>query len=795
MAKTYEELLAGATQIKNNELPESNTHSLVGGQLLDMVEKNKDDKDKSDKKFTELENKTNKINHISEGALLSKTFSVENGDNTTRSESIYLKKGHEYIINISSTFVGKTWILLDNETLINQQIDNFSYSFKAIETKRYDLKLYTVSVTSIGNLNIEISEKIHNSLSNLNAENVDYSNYELVYSKDFTIPVTEFGYTNFNLLMSPNRSYIAVFENISLDKIRSAVRLDNDSTILFNLTPLGTDGIVYKLQHSDNKRFVLRYKNSVEASLKINIYQEIVQSNIDANILPLLKESEEEIVNTQLSIQAVELSNKSINCNISNGDNYKIVLQSDDFINTGIIINGVTHKIGFVGNYTFIGNANESISSIKVLNYDVEKETSLNVTISRYIVVEDYVSTSLTERNIFNKKRLIKNIGVNIIDISSPISISDTTTEYQESDKKVLGYTAYSFKPNNASSQIKFNVNRLIKKGESLSVFLFGNIEAMNTYKLQILYNDSKYFDDRIGYETYNIRYGWNVIKQTFSEDTYVNTLVYWVVKGGSDNADIVLYAGPLMLNFSYKPFVMFSFDAGYSSTNNIVSIAKKYNITGSISFISANSENYSDEKKKLNYEALANGWDGAVYAKGINDEDGFGELGRDNATYFSEKYQECGYGLLTTWHSRGNGLRDDYMPLFKNNGIKVIRGGGVGLITYYDDESCTIPNITMGDNFDNTKNYIDKAVANKCGICLFTHGVYSANNPSYDPSLHATIEVYEGVLSYLKELQEKGDITIITPKELYELLTDEHFGSTHRQEQNINNRLNILIG
>ena len=55
MAKTYEELLAGATQIKNNELPESNTHSLVGGQLLDMVEKNKDDKDKSDKKFTELE--------------------------------------------------------------------------------------------------------------------------------------------------------------------------------------------------------------------------------------------------------------------------------------------------------------------------------------------------------------------------------------------------------------------------------------------------------------------------------------------------------------------------------------------------------------------------------------------------------------------------------------------------------------------------------------------------------------------------------------------------------------------
>ncbi len=48
MAKTYEELMAGATQIKNNELPESNTHSLVGGQLLDMVEKQKEDSERID---------------------------------------------------------------------------------------------------------------------------------------------------------------------------------------------------------------------------------------------------------------------------------------------------------------------------------------------------------------------------------------------------------------------------------------------------------------------------------------------------------------------------------------------------------------------------------------------------------------------------------------------------------------------------------------------------------------------------------------------------------------------------
>lgn len=56
MAKTYEELLAAATQIKNNELPESNTHTLVGGHLVDMVERQKEDVEEQEKKVGELGN-------------------------------------------------------------------------------------------------------------------------------------------------------------------------------------------------------------------------------------------------------------------------------------------------------------------------------------------------------------------------------------------------------------------------------------------------------------------------------------------------------------------------------------------------------------------------------------------------------------------------------------------------------------------------------------------------------------------------------------------------------------------
>lgn len=46
--KTFDELIAGATAIKNNELPESNTHTLVGGQLLEMANKHKESDQQSD---------------------------------------------------------------------------------------------------------------------------------------------------------------------------------------------------------------------------------------------------------------------------------------------------------------------------------------------------------------------------------------------------------------------------------------------------------------------------------------------------------------------------------------------------------------------------------------------------------------------------------------------------------------------------------------------------------------------------------------------------------------------------
>ena len=56
--QTYEQLIAGANKIKENELPESNTHDIVGEQLLQMTNKMQEENSNNGKKFSELENHT-----------------------------------------------------------------------------------------------------------------------------------------------------------------------------------------------------------------------------------------------------------------------------------------------------------------------------------------------------------------------------------------------------------------------------------------------------------------------------------------------------------------------------------------------------------------------------------------------------------------------------------------------------------------------------------------------------------------------------------------------------------------
>lgn len=62
--QTYEQLIAGANKIKENELPETNTHNLVGEQLLQMTNKMQEDSVINQKKISELKSRLIKLKLI-----------------------------------------------------------------------------------------------------------------------------------------------------------------------------------------------------------------------------------------------------------------------------------------------------------------------------------------------------------------------------------------------------------------------------------------------------------------------------------------------------------------------------------------------------------------------------------------------------------------------------------------------------------------------------------------------------------------------------------------------------------
>lgn len=65
--KTYAELLTGAQQIKENELPESNTHDLVGEQLVHMVNRASEDKAALDATLTDHQEQLDKLQEDIDG--------------------------------------------------------------------------------------------------------------------------------------------------------------------------------------------------------------------------------------------------------------------------------------------------------------------------------------------------------------------------------------------------------------------------------------------------------------------------------------------------------------------------------------------------------------------------------------------------------------------------------------------------------------------------------------------------------------------------------------------------------
>lgn len=246
MAKTYEELLAGATQIKNNELPESNTHSLVGGQLVDMVEKNKDDKDKSDKKFTELENeiaiKSNNYLSYERSKYIASDGTISSAVEQYRMITFFFEAGYYYIYSPGSSssktlckYSDSTFNSFDRE-IIGKVSQNDRYFNKIYLESGYYAFCWAVDDDKRGCGFVVDESSFLAYLYNKNESDIEYLKSSIIPNNLFDITDIEVGkYITYegSIINSVTKEYRCVKFELNKRDLLYIYNIGNDYPILY----------------------------------------------------------------------------------------------------------------------------------------------------------------------------------------------------------------------------------------------------------------------------------------------------------------------------------------------------------------------------------------------------------------------------------------------------------------------------------------------------------------------------------------------------------------------------------
>lgn len=187
--QTYEQLIAGANKIKENELPESNTHDIVGEQLLQMTNKMQEENSNNGNKFSELETKTSEQIGSSMSGKFEKTLLSTPGKDQFLGYPII--KGRHYNIRILNE-VPTTYNMIiigddGSKNVIFSGIDKTELEFKII-TFNYSgsLVLYTSVNSSANTFNIifeDLDIVTYNTITNMNSTSGEGLSWEETYTK------------------------------------------------------------------------------------------------------------------------------------------------------------------------------------------------------------------------------------------------------------------------------------------------------------------------------------------------------------------------------------------------------------------------------------------------------------------------------------------------------------------------------------------------------------------------------------------------------------------------------------
>lgn len=321
-------------------------------------------------------------------------------------------------------------------------------------------------------------------------------------------------------------------------------------------------------------------------------------------------------------------------------------------------------------------------------------------------------------------------------------------------------------------------------------LWIFSTREDINNFagmSFKAYNNATTLFDSGNLYDVKpQLRNGWSSINIPKVSTGYANKIEIGIFSETGKISNVILDS--ITENRKIKPFVFICTDNGSSNCyNTMMPILEHNNLKACTSITGA-----TDMTKEQIQELYKKGWDFAIY--GIDDfssiED-WDTYAKDDNNYTTIKngikniidsYSSKSIPFPSAYFCRHNLSTDVLMRAVKENGIDLVRTScGNGLFSNYTINDMEIPCVGLTDsNLSTVKSYLDKAIKEGRGLCVFTHQIVTTADTTELNTLDTT---YNEFCSYCKSYIDAGKLVSFNAKDVIDNFTNSDISTVKIRE------------
>lgn len=313
------------------------------------------------------------------------------------------------------------------------------------------------------------------------------------------------------------------------------------------------------------------------------------------------------------------------------------------------------------------------------------------------------------------------------------------------------------------------------------------NIDNFNGIEIKAYTYATPLFDSGALYDIKpQLRKGWTSISIPNISTGHATKIEIAIFSDTGKISNVVLDS--ITENRKIKPFVFICTDNGSSNCYNAMMPILERNNLKACTSITGETDMTTEQIQEL-YEK---GWDFAVY--GIDDfstiED-WDTYAKDNNNYTAIKngikniidsYSSKGIPFPSAYFCRHNLSTDVLLRAIKENGIDLVRTSSYnGLFSNYTINDMEIPCVGLVDsNLSTVKGYLDKAITEGRGLCVFTHQIVTTADTTELNTLDTT---YNEFCSYCKSYIDAGKLVSFNAKDVIDNFTNSDISTVKIRE------------